>query len=38
MKEIRIILTSISGLVAPGIIKSLKKKTTENNEKNSNYN
>ena len=33
MKEIRIILTSVGGLVAPGIIKSLKKKATENNER-----
>jgi carbamoyl-phosphate synthase large subunit len=32
MKEYRILITSVGGLVAPGIIKSLKQKATENSE------
>jgi len=33
MKEIRIILTSVGGLVAPGIIKSLKRAALQNGER-----
>lgn len=33
MNEIRIILTSVGGLVAPGIIKSFKREAIENNER-----